>query len=587
MNKIFRLAKAELSKIFMRPSMIILTTILAVSLIFSYFFFSPSQSSTKKIYEYGDTQTINIEFKKEYEYFESEITDVYDLISTYTTSDSHTELLSKYRLFQNYFKGDKVTTGTLHATITSLASSTIFTDQKRNECILAFNSFKQYTNDVYDYMRQIKDSYINFFIKESDFDKVYKMLENILNLIPSESFLQNANATEIINRYNTIDNNSKIKDNFSLLNGLEKIEIDDEQLTKILDDYFYSNFILTQSSEYEHTGKLETLFNDIENFYLQNTNSQEEEVVNELNEKISKYYDYIQICKVLLRNNFELLRVGSKTDDELVGYVSFSNNSIYSLKTELTRYNYFYENETFGYEYLNSFNFNVNSGTSTNAYDFAFYAMQILSTLIIIFVIFFACSLISGEQSSGVLKMTITKPYTRNKIYSGKFLACFNVSLILLIVSLIASLSVGFAMYGFSADKVLLVLNAEQILITTAPLVMLIYFANLLINVVFYISLAILFSQIFKNTTISTTLTSAVLLMSTVIAGTVNASWTRFIPSLNLNLFKFFTTTKTGLLSFSVVPNITLWFSIAMIVGSVFIFDMISRLIFNNKNLDK
>ena len=47
MKKIFRMANAEMSKIFMRPSMFVLTTILVFALIFSFLFFAPAESNTK------------------------------------------------------------------------------------------------------------------------------------------------------------------------------------------------------------------------------------------------------------------------------------------------------------------------------------------------------------------------------------------------------------------------------------------------------------------------------------------------------------------------------------------------------------
>jgi len=195
--------------------------------------------------------------------------------------------------------------------------------------------------------------------------------------------------------------------------------------------------------------------------------------------------------------------------------------------------------------------------------------------------------MLSGEQSSGTLKMTATRPFTRNKIYSGKFLACFNVALILLGVSLLASLAIGFATFGFSFQNVLVVVNAESLFITNPVILMLIYFGSILIDVIFYIALAILISMLIKQATVSTGITSAIFIVSQILFGTVTASWTRFVPTLNLGLYKFFTISNTGMFSFSVVPNTSLITCGIFAILFTLAFDLFARLLFTHRNLDK
>lgn len=281
------------------------------------------------------------------------------------------------------------------------------------------------------------------------------------------------------------------------------------------------------------------------------------------------------------------MRIGNKTDSQIATYVSFGDNSIYNIKSDITKSQYFFDNNTFGYEYLSAFNFNVNSGTETNAYDFAFYAMQIISVFITIFVIFFATSTLSGEQSSGTLKMTATRPYTRNKIFSGKLLACFNVALILISVSLVASLAVGFAFYGFSMQNVLIVINAETTVIVNPLVLLLVYLASMLIDIIFYIIFAVLVSMLIKQPTVTTGISCGVYVVSLILQGVVTSGWIRFVPSLNLGLYKFFTTSSTGILSFSVVPNMTLVFSTIYVLAFAFIINLFARLLFKNRSLDK
>lgn len=585
MKKIFRMANAELSKIFMRPSMFVLTGVLIVALVFSFFFFSPTAKSTKFTYNLSNTQSIYTEFLKDYDDFEAELITAKNEIEEYLadTGDVYNTFAEDFHSLKVYFYNEG------YYSIINLAGN--LTTQDLNKCKTVFATLRAKTSKLTDYMiNSIKNKKINFFLPEATYEKIYKALSNMYDNLPSDKDLQSFTASMVIDRYNLLLNSYDIEAFDIEITNLEAIEIDLTQLSVLLDNYFYTNFKVTQSATgdvYTHQGNLETLYNNVIDFYDKNNDTTVEEVVYEMNEHVAKFYDYIQICKALMSNEFELLRIGSKSDDQISTFVGFSGVSIYNLKKAITTSKYFYDNNTFGYEYLTAFNYNTNSGTETNAYDFAFYAMQILSSLIIVFTIFFATSVLSGEQASGTLKMTATRPFTRNKIYSGKFLACFNVALILLVVSFAASLAVGFANYGFSFPNIMVVMNADTLFITNPAVLMLIYLASIMIDVIFYIAIAIFISMIIKQATVSTGLSSAIFIVSKIIFGTVTASWIRFVPTLNLDLYRYFTTSQTGLFSFSVVPNTSLLTSGIFAGLFILVFDLFARLLFTHRSLDK
>lgn len=585
MKKIFRMANAELSKIFMRPSMFVLTGVLIIALVFSFFFFSPAENNTKFTYNLTNTTSIYTQFQKDYESFENELVTAKAEIDEYIadTGDIYNTFAEDFHSLKTYFYNEG------YYTIINLAGN--LTSNDFNECVTVFNTLRGKTKNLTDYMvYNIKNKKINFFFPQSSYEKIYKSLSNMYDNLPSNKDLESFTSSMIIERYNLLLNSYPIDDYDVEISKLESITLDSDGLSKLLDDYFNTNFKTAQSTfgtVYTHQGKLETLYNEIISYYNSNIDTTDEIVVAEMNERIAKYYDYIQICKALISNEFELLRIGTKSDDQISTFIGFSGVSIYNLKKQITTSKYFYENDTFGYEYLTAFNFNKNSGTQTNAFDFAFYAMQILSCFIIVFTIFFATSVLSGEQSSGTLKMTATRPFTRNKIYSGKFLACVNVALILLGVSLLASLAIGFATFGFSFQNVLVVMNADTLFIVNPLILMLIYFISIVVDVIFYTALAILVSMIIKQTTVSTGISSAIFIVSKVMLGTVTASWIRFVPSLNLDLYRFFTVSQTGMFSFSVVPNTSLLTCGIFALLFILIFDIFARFLFTHRNLDK
>lgn len=599
MKKIFRMAKAELSKIFMRPSMFVLTGVLIIALVFSFFFFKPTSTSTKFTYSLSNTTSIYTTFEKDYKGFENQLISAKTDIDEYLadTGNIYQTFSADFHSLKQFFVGTQnadgtTTPGEFPVTIYTIAESNgKLTGTDLSKCQRVFTTLRAKVNALSDYMvENIKNKKVNFIITESFYEETYKTLIKFQDNIPSNTDLKEYSSNMVVERYNMLSKNYDLTTIDNKISKLETITIDNTKLTELLDKYFYTNFSATVSgtaTEYTHTGKLKEHYDNIINFYNLHTGTAQKDIITEMNELVAKYYDYIQICKALISNEFELLRIGNKTDDQIATYVGFSGVSIYNLKKQITTSKYFFDNNTFGYEYLTAFNFNKNSGTETNAYDFAFYAMQILSMFITVFVIFFATSSLSGEQSTGTLKMIATRPYTRNKIFSGKFLACFNVALILLTVSLVSSLAIGFATYGFSFQKVLVVMNAETLFITNPIILLFIYLASILIDIVFYIALAIFISMIIKQATVSTGLSSAIYLVSIVLLGSIKASWIRFVPSLNLQLYKFFTISQSGMFSFSVVPNTSLLTCGIFTVAFIIVFDLFARLLFTHRSLDK
>ena len=589
MKKIFRMARAELGKIFMRPSMIILATILIVTLVLSFFFFTPTQTKTKLTYADQPIYKIQSEFEKKADELDAELilikTDIDKYLSeennTYTALLHETQILCDaydafYRLVFDNYKAEKL----------SIAKK-------------AYSDFREvvlnYKNNVL--AAKVDGQYVNFFMTISEYKKIEKTITNLLETLPSNDELEDFDSQLAIDILEVVK--SSFEEDLNdlenvIFNKITPIEIDDKDLKKLLDLYYTPN-VVELTDGYERAGTLKKLYDEIYSFYTENLESANKDDVAIMNEKIAHYYDYVEMCKTLISNNFELLRIGTKTDEQIVTYNGFSGVSIYNLKLEITTSKYFYDlnndededNDSFGYEYLDVFNFNVNSGTATNAYDFTFFAMQILSSLIILFVIFFAGSAITGEQNSGTLKMTAIRPYSRNKIFSGKFLACFNVSLILLIVSFVASFVVGFASFGLPTQNVLVVMNASEIFILHPILVMLIYLASLIIDILFYILLSILISMLIKPTTINTAVSASVFIISTILSGCITDSWIRFIPTTHLGLFKFFTNSNTAMFSYSIVPGVNFLVSGGIVLVCIIMFDLIGRMLFTRKSIDK
>ena len=356
MRKILKIANAELSKIFMRPSMFVLFGVLIVALVLSFMFFKPAEVNTKFEYNDGFTTRIYTNFQNDYIGFESKLINAKLEIDDYLDDENNT-----CDIFKKYFRDlDYIFSDELSGILLSLSSNSV----KKNNTMYpndedlaqiqdCFENFKSTVRTIKIFMLEnIKDKYTNLFITNDDYEYIYKTLNSIYDIVPSSEQLGEYSVNSILERYNLIKDSFNIKGLNKKVNSFEKIVVDNEKLELLLQKYYYTNIEETNNGEieYVHKGKLEDLYYDIHNYYYEVGESSDNNILAILNDKVSKFYDYITICTKLITNNFEILRIGKKSDDEIASYNGFSGVSSYSLKNEAVTYEYFYENDVYGYE---------------------------------------------------------------------------------------------------------------------------------------------------------------------------------------------------------------------------------------------
>mgnify|MGYP003291211329 CR=1 FL=1 len=287
----------------------------------------------------------------------------------------------------------------------------------------------------------------------------------------------------------------------------------------------------------------------------------------------------------ILLDSFTLLRTNGKSDTELPKYLGYSDISQYHLNEEISINKYLIENEIFDYDYLTSFNYNKSSGPVTNAYDYTVYSMQILSLFIILFTIYYACSSIAGDQSSGTMKMIAIRPYTRNKLFAGKYLSCLMFGGLLMMIALVASFVVGAASYGISTATCLVVFNASNVIEISPILLLLCYLLSLMINLLFYVSLAMFISVICRSNTLSVIISTIIYGVQVVLSGVINAKWLEYTPFGHFDLFKYFGNSNPGLLSLNILPDADFFTSLIVIGSLIVVMNSIAHLIFQRRDI--
>lgn len=124
-------------------------------------------------------------------------------------------------------------------------------------------------------------------------------------------------------------------------------------------------------------------------------------------------------------------------------------------------------------------------------------------TLVTLFTVITAASIVSSEFSTGTIKMLLTRPVSRAKILTSKLLTTFIFGLLLIVVNVVVSALVGLILFGGSTGVELEMVNGQVVekavwndlayhyLLSTGNFVMSILFAFLVGSVFRSSSLAI------------------------------------------------------------------------------------------------
>lgn len=568
--KVFRLAKAELNKLFQRPAIFLMVGFLVIALILVSFFYNPTlRTDTRINYQGANTTEIHTQFQSEKNEILNELSLKVDEINEYTYNINNN--ISKLNDFKNLLTNTENTFQEFHSELLN---------NKNVETIAnKLKAYRQKILEIQSFLATI-DENIDFFITTSQLNELKAFFEKLIKDIPANT--TNYSVENFVELGNFLVLNRSFSNNvYPITNTLTKISLDVKDVNAIVEQY-YDNIAVIENN------KLGAYEIQIENFYQEHIGSNEDEDLSVLNNMFSNYKSIVLMAKESLENSFTLLKVENISNSELNNYIGFENINKYSLQETVTKNTYLLDNDKFDIDFANNFNFGTTAGFSTSAYDFVVFAMQILTFIIAVFCLFFGAGLIAGEHSGKTMKMLAIRPYSRNKIYIGKFIACISFMLILLLVSFVASFIVGVILYGIDLPSVLIIINATSAVALHPFVVLLIYLASCILNLIFYISLAMLLSVIFRSSTVAV-LTSFIVYIVTIICNLLlaSASWFKVLPIAHLDIFKYFggASSSGGFLTFNIIVDANLWLSLGYLIGIILVFNLISLIVFKRRNI--
>ena len=336
------------------------------------------------------------------------------------------------------------------------------------------------------------------------------------------------------------------------------------------------------------TTNQETIINNIKE-------KRTDESIKNIQKSITDYSLLAESYKTYMEDRTKLALSENYRSDvftKLYGY-NLKDFNIYEIQERITKNMYYIDNNI----YENSFNQNFSlmqaSNTEPNALDFMYFAMEICTVLIIIFAMMMMCNLITSETESGTIKLLLVRPYKRSKIITAKLLATIFFVLIFTLFSALISFAGGYFLYGLDLSNVLVIINSNIPVVMSPIVLMLINILSQILDILFYVLLAMMISIVFKNYAGSISF-SFVLILVTYTLNMLfgGAFWYSLLPGPNLHLFKYFgnafvSVSDSMLLNILITPiqsTMNLWYSLLILASYSLVSIVVSYAVFNKRD---
>ncbi|MBR1925309.1 MAG: ABC transporter permease subunit [Clostridia bacterium] len=625
----FRLLKGELNKILMRPILYIITGLVIVSIIFSYFQFNPQERTNNDRYfsAYENCETVSALYST-----------FNDSSNSYgkTKADEEVNIAKEnFALAQSYNGQIEPGSKTITEYFNYLIGYHQQTSPEPTSTLTAYNQYlneqnwsKNVVNDqasdseikaLINLVGEIENSGISYSIPDNYKDNnltalntfVSDLVKNHKILIPAKNYNNLLNIFEQVEKEIILNSRTNFK-NLSSHQTHNKIREFLKSLNIIQNLQSFSDNIKLKTFSEKSVNKISANITKAES-YLTGLN---DEIVDLKNNGSGQDFDKMQELCVryyLVANNINsyvnnislyepILNLSDKEISNLYGYSTnpsdLSDNSmlnVYNIKETLSKQEYLINHNSVSSDYANVFNTSQASNQDVNAFDLVHFGLQITSIIIIIFSVVLAAGMVAGEHSQGTLKLLMIRPYSRSKVLTSKLLATLIFASIFVIFSALILFIIGWALYGVNFTPVLAVFNGTGAFVISPVLLLLIDILSILIKTTMFIAISLAISAIFRNNVGAVSI-SIILYFLITILGIIfaNSLWYGFLPLSNLDLFKFFggsfignsnTNFLTAMFSSNVFHDVGFYYSLGATLISMALIITLAYLIFKIREI--
>lgn len=205
-----------------------------------------------------------------------------------------------------------------------------------------------------------------------------------------------------------------------------------------------------------------------------------------------------------------------------------------------------------------------------------------LIILVTILTVVIAADMIAAEFSWGTIKLLLVGPSSRTKILLSKYIATLGYAILLLLVSFAAAFLAGGILEGFGGlHRPELSIDAGGVIHEGSMFVQSLqkYGFNI-VSLLMYVTMAFMISSAFRSSAMAIAFSLLFMLVGNTLVGILSGySWVKYLLFANINLTQYL----SG--STPLRPEMTLSFSIVMLVIYYAVFQFVAWLLFTKRDV--
>ncbi|WP_182303561.1 ABC transporter permease [Cohnella cholangitidis] len=205
-----------------------------------------------------------------------------------------------------------------------------------------------------------------------------------------------------------------------------------------------------------------------------------------------------------------------------------------------------------------------------------------LIMLITILTVIVAADMIAAEFSWGTIKLLLVGPASRTKIMLSKYIATMGFALLLLLVAFAAAFAAGAGLQGIDGLTQPFLSVGPDGLVHESSMIAnsLQKYGYAIVSLLMYVTLSFMISAAFRSSTMAIAFSLLFMLVGTSITMLLSSySWVKYLLFANIDLTQYIAGSSP------IRPEMTLSFSITMLVAYYVVFQFVSWLLFTRRDV--
>lgn len=204
-----------------------------------------------------------------------------------------------------------------------------------------------------------------------------------------------------------------------------------------------------------------------------------------------------------------------------------------------------------------------------------------LVEMVMIFAIIIAADMVAGEYTAGTMKLLLIRPHSRTKILLSKYIAVSLFALVMLALLVVCGYATNVSFYGLGSIHITdLFLNQQGQIVSQNVMIQVIKMYGLSIfPIMGYVTLAFAVSTVLRNSALAVGISLFIMIVgNSMIEATAKMEWLKYLPFANsdISLYIFHLPAR---------PEMTLGFSISVLLVYIFALSLISWLVFKKRDV--